>query len=114
MRGIGGNTLATIQVFTVAKNEIGETVKTWVDAQTIKGWLDLSSGDSRYTTYHAKMQESTHVFVADYAPMSADINAENSRMIVDGKRYDILLIDNPMGLKYGSQLEFYLRFTGGQ
>jgi hypothetical protein len=33
-------------------------------------------------------------------------------MVINGKTYDILLIDNPMEL--GSQLEFYLKFTGGQ
>lgn len=114
MKGIGGNIIATIQTNTSAKNEIGENVKSWADAQKIKGWLDLSSGDSKYTTFNAKIQESTHVFIADYIPLADDITAENSRMLINGKRYDILLIDNPMELKSGSQLEFYLKFTGGQ
>ncbi len=114
MKGIGGNTKAMIQVYTSTKNEIGELVKTWTDVQSIKGWLDLQSGDSRYTTYNAKIQESTHIFIADYVALDSRIKAENSRMSIDGKTYDILLIDNPMGMKYGSQLEFYLRFTGGQ
>jgi hypothetical protein len=35
-------------------------------------------------------------------------------MVINGKRYDVLLIDNPMELDTGSQLEFYLKFTGGQ
>lgn len=56
MKGIGGNIVARIQVFTVAKNEIGENVKAWADAQTIKGWLDLVSGDSKYTTFNTKIQ----------------------------------------------------------
>jgi head-tail adaptor len=114
MKGIGGNTRAMIQVYTSAKNEIGEQVKTWADAQSIKGWLDLQSGDSRYTTYNAKIQESTHIFIADYVPLDKRITAENSRMSISGKTYDILVIDNPMELKNGSQWEFYLRFTGGQ
>jgi head-tail adaptor len=114
MRGIGGNTRATIQVFTQTKNEIGEAVKTWADAQTIKGWLDLQSGDSKYTTFHAKIQESTHIFIADYVPLDSRITAESARMVINDKHYDILLIDNPMELRSGSQLEFYLRFTGGQ
>lgn len=114
MKGIGGNLKATIQVFTSTKNEIGENVKTWADAQTIKGWLDLSSGDSKYTTYHAKIQESTHVFIADYVALDSRITAETSRMVINGKRYDVLLIDNPMEMGSGSQLEFYLKFTGGQ
>ena len=114
MKGIGGNTKAIIQVFTTAKNEIGEMVKTWADAQTIKGWLDLQSGDSRNTTFNAKIQESTHIFIADYVPLDSKITAEGARMIINGKRYEILLIDNPMEMQTESQLEFYLRFTGGQ
>ena len=39
---------------------------------------------------------------------------EDVRMIINGNRYDIMLIDNPMEMGSGSQLEFYLRFTGGQ
>jgi head-tail adaptor len=114
MRGIGGNTRATIQVFTQTKNEIGEMVKAWADVQTIKGWLDLQSGDSRNTTFNAKIQESTHIFIADYVLLDSRITAEGARMVINGKRYDILLIDNPMEMQSGSQLEFYLRFTGGQ
>jgi len=114
MKGIGGNILAQIQTSTATRNEIGETVLTWQTVQTIKGWLDLASGDSRYTTYSAKVQESTHVFVADYVPLAGGIQAENSRVTINGKRYDIMLIDNPMELGEGSQLEIYLKYTGGQ
>lgn len=113
MKGIGGNINGIIQIYkTVGKNEIHEPVKDWVDAQTIKGWLDLQSGDSKYTTFSAKLQESTHIFIADYVPLADNIQAENSRMIINGKRYDILLIDNPMEMN--QQLEIYLKFTGGQ
>lgn len=114
MIGIGGNASATIQVRTTAKNEIGEMLSTWTDVQTVQGWLDLSSGSSQYTTYNAKIQESTHIFVADYVTLNSKISAENSRMVVNGKRYDILLIDNPMEMQAGSQLEIYLKYTGGQ
>lgn len=114
MRGIGGNIKATVQVYTASTNEIGENVKTWADVQTIKGWLDLQAGDSKYTTYHAKIQESTHIFIADYVALDSRIKAENSRLIIGGNRYDIMLIDNPMEMGSGSQLEIYLKFTGGQ
>lgn len=114
MKGIGGNTQAIIQVCTASQNEIGETVRTWTDVQTLKGWLDLQSGNSRYSAYHAKIQESTHVFIADYKPLDNRINAENARLIVNGGRYDVTLIDNPMGMGAGSQLEIYLKYTGGQ
>ena len=114
MRGIGGNVKAIIQNPTVTANEFGDHVQEWKGVQTIKGWLDLSSGEARYSTYHAKIQESTHVFIADYVPLAKGIQAEHSRMTINGKRYDILLIDNPMEMGSGSQLEFYLRYTGGQ
>lgn len=114
MKGIGGNTKAEVQVYTATKNEIGENVLTWTTVQTIKGWLDLSSGEARYTTYNAKIQESTHIFIADYVSLDERIHAEGARMLINGKRYDVILIDNPMEMQSGSQLEFYLRFTGGQ
>lgn len=114
MRGIGGNTTAILQTSTSTENEIGEMVEAWEDVQTIKGWLDLQGGDSRYASFNAKIQESTHLFIADYRKLDSRISPESSRMIVSGKRYDILLIDNPMELGSGSQLEFYLKYTGGQ
>lgn len=114
MKGIGGNIKATIQVYTTTKNEIGEKVKNWIDVQTLKGWLDLQSGDSRYNIYNTKIQESTHIFIADYVKLDSRIKAENSRMIINSNRYDIMLIDNPMEMGSGSQLEIYLKFTGGQ
>lgn len=114
MKGIGGNITAVIQTATTTKNAIGERVKSWANAQTLKGWLDLSGGDSKYTNYSAKLQESTHIFVADYVPLASGIQSENSRMVIGEKVYDILLIDNPMEMGSGSQLEIYLKFTGGQ
>lgn len=114
MKGIGGNIKGTIQIRTTTKNEIGENAQTWADVQTIKGWLDLSSGEARHNTFNAKLQESTHIFVADYVDLDERITVENSRMVIGGFRYDVLLYDNPMGMKKGSQWEIYLRYTGGQ
>lgn len=113
MKGIGGNCYAVIQQKTVTTSAIGSHRETWADVKRLRGWLDLSSGDSRYTNFSAKIQESTHIFVADYVALPG-IEAENSRMVVGGKVYDILLIDNPMGMGNGSQLEIYLKYTGGQ
>ena len=114
MKGIGGNVTAIIQTSATTTNEIGEQVQAWTDTATLRGWLDLSGGDSKYSVYNAKVQESTHVFVADYQALPADLTAENSRLVCRGKRYDVLLIDNPMEMQGGSQLEIYLKFTGGQ
>ena len=109
---IGGNLNATIQISKPTKNAIGETVVEWQTVQTLRGFLDLSGGDSRYNSYHAKVQESTHVFVADYVRLVNGVKAENSRVLVDGLAYDVTLIDDPMNLH--KHLEIYLRFTGGQ
>ena len=109
---IGGNITASIQISTTTKNAIGESVKEWQEVQSIKGYLDLSDGDSKYTTYNAKIQESTHIFISDYVALDSRINAENSRMVINNKRYDVLLIDDPMELH--RQLEIYLKYTGGQ
>lgn len=109
---IGGNKLAEIQISTTTKNAISEQVKAWETVQSLKGWLDLQGGDSKYTTYNAKMQESTHIFLADYVQLDSKITAENSRAVIDGKVYDIMLLDNPMEMNL--QWEIYLKYTGGQ
>lgn len=109
---IGGNIKADIQLMTgVELSIIGEQVPVWKTVQSITGFLDLSGGDSKYTIYDAKVQESTHIFIADYVKLDTRIKAENSRMIVDSKQYDVMLIDDPMGLH--KQFEIYLKYTGG-
>lgn len=107
--GIGGNIAADFQIFSSKyKNEIGEREPLWVSAATLFGWLDLTSGDAKYTNYSSKLQESTHVFICDYVPITAF--KENKRLIVDGNTYDVLLVDDPMGMH--QQLEIYLKYTG--
>lgn len=118
---IGGNTKAVLQISTSKQNAIGGRDKTWHDVKELIGWLDLQSGDSKHTTYNSKVQESTHVFICDYQPIPGTfeveggivrVSAENARMTINSKRYEVLLIDNPMELN--RQLEFYLKYTGGQ
>ena len=105
---IGGNIEATLQQKNEsATNSIGERIQTWVDIQSISGWLDLSSGDSKHT-YDAKLQESTHIFITDY--VSIDRKANDKRLTVNGVVYEVLLIDDPMELH--QQLEIYLKFIG--
>ena len=110
---IGVNIKALLQMQNGAiKNEIGESVPAWKTVHEITGFLDLSSGDSKRTVYNSKVQESTHIFICDYFAMSEQITAENSRMLIAGLEYDIMLIDNPMNLN--QHLEIYLKYTGGQ
>lgn len=109
---IGGNIVGQIQTKTTKKNAIGESIATWETRHTLTGFLDLANGDSKYTNFNAKVQESTHYFICDYVTLDADIEAENARMVINGKHYDVMLIDNPMELN--AHLEIYLKLTGGQ
>lgn len=119
---IGGNIQATVQIKKDGtKNGIGERANTWVDYASILGWLDLSTGDSKHTTFYAKIQESTHIFLCGYVDLQNismseqkidNITSENARMVVNGEVYEILLIDDPMNMH--THLEIYLRFIGGQ
>ena len=118
---IGGNVEAVLQVNVPIENRIGEAVDVWHDVMPLTGFLDLSAGDSKYTTFNAKIQESTHVFVCDFKPIPATfevegkdvgVKAENARMVANSQEFDVMLIDDPMGLH--KQLEIYLKYTGGQ
>lgn len=112
MKSIGGNTNAQLQMKTgFIKNEIGEKIVKWETIHNLHGFLDYSSGEANNISYDAKVEESTHIFICDYVALDAKIKAENSRLIVNGAKYDITQIDNPMGLNY--QLEISLKYTGG-
>lgn len=105
---IGGNIEGLLQQKSGSEtNNIGERIQIWSDVQTLCGWLDLSTGDSKYQ-YDAKLQESTHIFIADYTPI--DRKATDKRLVVNGVVYDVLLIDDPMELH--QQLEIYLKYVG--
>lgn len=117
---IGGNMIAVLQVkVSGAKNKIGERENGWQDVVSLTGWLDFSGGDSKNTVFNAKVQESTHIFICDFRPLSTsvlgeniDVTSENARMIIDGLIYQIKLIDDPMNLH--QHLEIYLKYVGGQ
>lgn len=112
MASIGGNIEAILQTKgAYIKNQIGEREQEWSNARTLTGWLDLSGGDSKYSNFSAKMQESTHVFICDFINLGEmGITSENARLLVNKKVYEILLIDNPMEMN--RQLEIYLKYVG--
>lgn len=115
---IGGNIIALFQVKIKdkgKKNAIGEREHEWVDVASVKGFLDLSTGDSKHTTFNAKIQESTHIFLCDYNSLIVDktaITSGNARILIDDKFYQIQLIDDPMGMH--QHLEIFLKYVGGQ
>ena len=119
MANIGGNIVGAVQTKTTGKNAIGEAVAEWVDAFSHIGWLGMQTGDSKYTSHNAKVEESTHVFLCDYHPGIYALSlpdpetgrVRDCRMVIKGKKYDVMLIDNPDEMD--EQLEIYLKYTGG-
>lgn len=108
---VGGNKTAVFQVKNeTAVNEIGEQIPEWIDQENLTGWLDLLSDGGGKAIMDAKVQESTHLFLCDYKVLSG--TAENSRFVIDGKIYNIMLIDDPMYLH--AHLEIYLKYIDGQ
>ena len=109
MENIGGNVTGELQAKTSTKNKYGEGVREWRTVDILKGFLDLSSGEAKYT-YNAKLAESTHIFLCDYKVLG--VKEEGARMVVNGLIYDVTYIDNPMGLN--EHLEIFLKYVGGQ
>ena len=109
---IGGNITASFQKYTTYRNEIGERVQEWFDVFQKKGFLDYKSGGADYD-YSTKLQDSTHLFMCDYFDYKAlELTPETARLLIDGEKYDIMMIDDPMGLH--QHLEIHLEYLGGQ
>lgn len=109
MKGIGGNITATIQKKETGRNLIGESVESWFDVAQQVGWIDFISGDSPLN-FNTKLQESTHVFISDYFDVS-ELEPEFTRLIIKGKVFQVLLIDDPMEMH--QQIEILLKYIGG-
>lgn len=111
MANIGGNITGRIQTMTASeKNKIGEAVKSWKDAFSQKGWLGLQAGEQKRSTFNAKIEESTHVFLCDYHSDIYALANQDTRMIIKDFVYDVTLIDNPDEMD--EQLEIYLKRVG--
>lgn len=108
MKKVGSNLQAQLQTKTIEKNTIGEGTQKWTTVQTLKGWLDYMAGSADYINYNAKTEETTHVFICDYTPIT--YTEEQARLLINGKPYDIEKIDDPMELHY--HLEIYLKYVG--
>ena len=106
---IGGNTYAILQADTSEKNAFGEVIHSWLDVRTIQGFLDYTGGDASYKgTFKGAVEETTHLFICDFVEL--DVEPTTHRLLIDSKVYDILMIDNPMGLN--KHLEIFLKYTG--
>ena len=136
---IGGNTNLIIYMPEEQKSydENGKSVQAYKPVASLFGWLDMSTGDSKYD-YKAKIEDSTHIFICDYSLLgkidiekakaevldvttyeeltTADFDGIRNLTYKDfagkGEMYDIKYIDDPMGLH--QHLEIYLKRIGGQ
>ena len=114
---IGGNITAILQIKnTTTRNEIGEAIETWTDIGQVKGWLDYASGQADVQQYKGKVEDTTHFFLCDHfrwmdVTQGHGITSENCRIVVNGKIFNILYIDNPMELN--QHMEVFLQYVGG-
>ena len=107
---IGGNVTAVLQKITSSKNTIGEKINNWEDVQLLKGYLDFTGGDASYkSNYKGSLEETTHIFICDYDKIASEATPTLSRLIVDGRIYDVLMIDDPMNLH--QHLEIMLKYS---
>lgn len=76
----------------------------------LKGWLDYQAGQASHLAYQAKTDDTTHVFLCDYDEAYAGLKTDGLYLEVSGRKYEVLLIDDPMGLH--EHLETLLRHVG--
>ena len=107
---IGGNITAVLQTKTTTKNAFGEKVETWNDVQLLKGFLDFTGGDGSYkSNFKGSVEETTHIFICDYDKVAYGVKPTQSRLVVNGSAYNVLMIDNPMNLN--QHLEIMLKYN---
>lgn len=105
---IGGNITAVLQTKSTSKNAFSEKIDSWTDIQTIKGFLDYTSGDGSYkSNFKGELEETTNIFICDYIKL--DVKPTQCRLICDNKIFDVLYIDNPMNLN--RHLEIMLKYS---
>lgn len=108
---IGGNTAARVMRDVAYKDKAGVPVKGEPEkAMDVTGWLDYTAGQVDHGSYKSQVQDSTHVFVSDYDPGYAALSERGLFLSIGGKRYDVLLIDDPMELH--EHIETYLKYVG--
>lgn len=115
MDRIGGNIACELRNKSgYTNNSIGEKIPSESLLTTLYGFLDLVNGDSKYTVYNSKIQESTHIFICDYQelPLVDDrkVKASDLKAYINGSQYDVTLLDNPMELN--KHWEIYLKYVG--
>ena len=107
---IGGNITAILQTKTSSKNTFGEKVDNWNNVTSITGFIDFTGGDGSYkSNFKGAVEETTHIFICDYDKVASEATPTQSRLIISGKVYDVLMIDDPMNLHH--HLELMLKYN---
>lgn len=109
---VGGNVTARAVRSVRAVNAQGLAVEGGTEkVMDIAGWLDYQSGQKGHAAYQAPLEDTTHVFLSDYDGRYASQREDGLSLIIEGRRYEVLLIDDPMGMH--RHLETYLKYVGG-
>ncbi len=111
MKKINGNIIAYLQRAVTSENEIGEAVRQWETVKTLKGYLDMKSESTDTGSFNARAEQSTHIFICQYPENGINADIENKRLLINSEVYEILMIDDPMGMS--EHCEIYLRYKGG-
>lgn len=122
---LGGNIDAIVQIKrTGAKNAIGERENSWLNVLKVRGWLDYASGEAHYSTFKAKVQESSHLFICDYCEdvkrlfylldgsgdyiFDSDNCTIRTKTDADGERFESVTSENARMLINGSYYDIVL------
>ncbi|MEG0991347.1 MAG: hypothetical protein RSN88_10840 [Gordonibacter sp.] len=108
---VGGNATAIVTRAVKSKNKDGIAVAGKPEKlMELTGWLDYQAGQSGHLAYQAKLQDATHLWLCDYDEAYAALPEGGLSLVIDGKPYEVLLIEDPMGMH--EHLETYLRYVG--
>jgi head-tail adaptor len=105
---IGGNIDLVLKTKITTKNEIGESVMSWVDYKTIHGFLDFMNESTGRTNFNSKIVESSHVFICDY--VNIDKKVTELRAYCNNQEFEVTYIDDPMNLH--KHIEIFLNYVG--
>lgn len=116
MGHIEGNTQARVQVRTVEPDAYSLDRAVWKDAfpRPLCGVLDLTGADVSHKLMK-RVEDADYIFLCDYFDLRVDggrLSTENSRILIDGEAYEVLLYDDPMQMH--EHMEIYLKHIGGQ
>lgn len=116
MAHIEGTTKAWLQIRSVEPDEYALDRAVWRNAfpKPLCGVLDLTGADVSHQTMK-RVEDADYIFLCDYTDLKVDgkrLSTENSRMLIGGEVYEVLLYDDPMQMH--EHLEIYLKYVGGQ